>query len=76
MRGVSGRRQGYGYQLWLQPGDRRQFALRGIYGQAMLIDPMTHLVLVHTAARPNATNNAGEAELTALWNSLVASDPK
>lgn len=71
--GVNGRRFGYGYQVWLLPGDRRQFALRGIYGQSMLIDPATHTVLVHTAARPMATNNVGEAELTALWNALIAS---
>lgn len=68
----NGRRLGYGYQVWLMPGDRRQFALRGIYGQTMLIDPQTRTVLVHTAARPNATNNAGDAELMALWAALVA----
>lgn len=70
--GAGGRRPGYGYQVWLLPGDRRQFALRGIYGQTILIDPATHTVLVHTAARPKATNNIGEAELMALWNALVA----
>jgi CubicO group peptidase (beta-lactamase class C family) len=68
----NGRKLGYGYQVWLLPGDRRQFALRGIYGQTMLIDPQTRTVLVHTAARPNATHNGGEAELMALWNALVA----
>lgn len=68
----NGHKFGYGYQVWLLPGDRRQFALRGIYGQTMLIDPQTRTVLVHTAARPNATNNAGEAELLALWDALVA----
>ncbi len=67
-----GRKLGYGYQVWLLPGDRRQFELRGIYGQMMLIDPQTRTVLVHTAARPNATNNAGDGELMALWNALVA----
>lgn len=71
--GVGGRRLGYGYQVWLMPGTRRQFSLRGIYGQVMLIDPATRTVLVHTAVRPKATNNVGEAELAALWNALVAS---
>ncbi len=70
--GVGGRRLGYGYQVWLLPGERRQFALRGIYGQTMMIDPLTKTVLVHTAARPNAKNNAGEAELMVLWQALVA----
>ncbi len=69
----NGRRLGYGYQVWILPGERRQFALRGIYGQIMLIDPQTRTVLVHTAARPTATNNnGGDAELMALWNALVA----
>ncbi len=72
--GAGGRRLGYGYQLWLQPGERRQFTLRGLYGQTMLVDPISKLVLVHTAVRPNATNNPGDAELTALWNALVAED--
>jgi len=70
--GAGGRRLGYGYQVWLLPGARRQFALRGIYGQTLLVDPATGTVLVHTAARAKATNNVGEAELMALWDALVA----
>ena len=70
--GVGGRGLGYGYQLWILPGDRHQFALRGIHGQTILIDPATRTVLVHTAVRPMATRNVGEAELFALWNAVVA----
>ena len=70
--GAGGRRFGYGYQVWLMPGDHHQFALRGIYGQTIMIDPGSQTVLVHTAVRPKATNNVGEAELTALWTALVA----
>jgi CubicO group peptidase (beta-lactamase class C family) len=70
--GAGGRRYGYGYQLWLLPGERHQFALRGIHGQTIMIDPASKTVLVHLAVRPNATNNVGEAELMALWNALVA----
>ena len=66
------RKLGYGYQVFLLPGERRQFMLRGVYGQTMLIDPLTHTVLVHTAVRPNAINNVGDVELIALWNALVA----
>jgi CubicO group peptidase (beta-lactamase class C family) len=62
---------GYGYQVWLLPGGRRAFALRGIYGQIILIDPMTHLVLVHTAVRPTATSPTAETELLSLWAALV-----
>ena len=68
---AGGRRLGYGYQVWLLPGDHREFALRGIFGQAINIDPLSHTVLVQTAVLPKATKNTNSAELTALWNALV-----
>jgi CubicO group peptidase (beta-lactamase class C family) len=40
---------GYGYLIWLLPGPRRQFALRGAYGQLVLVDPKSKLVMVQTA---------------------------
>jgi len=40
---------GYGYLLWLLPGDRRQFALVGQNGQRVCVDPKSRLVLVQTA---------------------------
>ncbi len=70
--GVGGRRLGYGYQVWLLPGARRQFMLVGIYGQTMLIDPDSHTVLVQTAVRPKARDREGQTELLALWNAVVA----
>ena len=42
-------RFGYGYLLWLLPGDRRQFALVGLNGQRICVDPKSRLVLVQTA---------------------------
>ena len=41
--------QGYGYLIWLLPGGRRQFALLGAYGQHVLVDPVSKLVMVQTA---------------------------
>lgn len=72
---------GYGYQTWLLPAPamaaaaaRRGFALVGLYGQVILVDPQTRLVLVHTAVR--RIDRPGEAgrewrELLALWNAAV-----
>jgi CubicO group peptidase (beta-lactamase class C family) len=40
---------GYGYLIWLLPGPRRQFALRGAHGQLVLVDPSSKLVMVRTA---------------------------
>ena len=62
---------GYGYQVWILPGPRREFALLGIHGQAILVDPAAKLVLVHTAVRPKPTHNPGQRELVSLWKGLV-----
>lgn len=61
---------GYGYQTWLMPGPRRTFFLDGKAGQRILVDPTTHLVLVHTAVRAKPSD-AGSAELVELWSSLL-----
>ena len=63
---------GYGYQVWLFPGTRRQFALLGVHGQAIFVDPVAKLVLVHTAVRLKASNDPAALELRALWDALVA----
>jgi CubicO group peptidase (beta-lactamase class C family) len=62
---------GYGYQVWIMPGPRREFALLGIHGQAIFVDPTAKLVLVHTAVRPKPTHNPGQGELISLWKGLV-----
>ncbi len=41
---------GYGYQVWLQPNKTRTFALQGIHGQSMLIQPANQIVIVQTSA--------------------------
>ncbi len=61
---------GYGYQVWILPGERRMFALRGIRGQTIYVDPTSRLVMVHTAVRKEA-RDPGVRETTALWRSLV-----
>jgi CubicO group peptidase (beta-lactamase class C family) len=64
---------GYGYHFWTFPGERRRFALLGIHGQAIYVDPELKLVLVHTAAARNADTSQESlaAELGALWLALV-----
>jgi CubicO group peptidase (beta-lactamase class C family) len=70
--GKVSRRYGYGYQTWVLSGPRREFALIGVHGQMILVDPALKLVLVHMAVRPNARADATSVELLALWNALVA----
>ena len=49
---------GFGYLLWLCPGDRRQFACIGYKGQYICVDPISKLVMVQTAVEaPNAGDN-------------------
>lgn len=69
--GTMTRFYGYGYQVWLLPGDRRQFALLGIHGQTIFVDPVAKLVLVHTAVRLKASNDPAALELRAVWEALV-----
>jgi CubicO group peptidase (beta-lactamase class C family) len=65
---------GYGYQIWTFPGNQRRFALVGVYGQMIFVDPGNKLVMVHLAA--NATARTGQTsmgrEADALWRGLVA----
>jgi len=64
---------GYGYQFWLYPGEKRRFALLGVYGQSIFVDPELKLVMVVTAAAKNA--NVGKEsyafERGAVWRGIV-----
>jgi CubicO group peptidase (beta-lactamase class C family) len=68
--GTARRFLGYGYQVWILPGERRMFALLGVYGQAIFVDPASRLVMVHTAAYKQAADS--NAEAFALWRGVVA----
>jgi CubicO group peptidase (beta-lactamase class C family) len=61
---------GYGYQVWLLLADRRTFALRGLHGQFVIVDPEMKLVLVQTSLR-----DGSEQELYALWAALSSQAP-
>jgi CubicO group peptidase (beta-lactamase class C family) len=63
---------GYGYQVWILPGEQRSFALIGIRGQMILVDPASKLVMVHTAVRQKPSDRASSADLIALWLGVVA----
>jgi CubicO group peptidase (beta-lactamase class C family) len=65
---------GYGYQFWLFPGEKRRFALLGVYGQSIFVDPELKLVLVLTAAAKTASvgKETLGRERDALWRGLVA----
>lgn len=55
--GSASRNNGYGYQTWLIDKEGR-FALLGAYGQAVMVDPKSKLVMVHTAVHPSPRDSA------------------
>jgi CubicO group peptidase (beta-lactamase class C family) len=62
----TGRWYGYGYQTWIFPANDGSFALLGVRGQSIFVDPANRLVLVQTAVRP-LPRDPGAADTTALW---------
>jgi CubicO group peptidase (beta-lactamase class C family) len=67
---------GYGLQTWILPGSHRRFALQGIHGQAIFVDPVLKLVVVHTAVGKDASGDASGnhlgAERDALLRGIIA----
>ncbi len=69
--GTLNRATGYGYQVWLLKSPRRMFALVGIHGQQVFVDPQSGLVMVTTSVRP-LPRDPGSAEAFSLWYAVVA----
>ena len=64
---------GYGYQFWTFPGEKRRFALLGVYGQSIFVDPELKLVMVITAVAKNARvgKESFAMERNAVWRALI-----
>lgn len=64
---------GYGYQFWHFPGEKRRFALLGVYGQSIFVDPELKLVMVVTAVAKNASvgKESLGPERDAVWRGVV-----
>jgi CubicO group peptidase (beta-lactamase class C family) len=61
---------GYGHQFWIQPLKERTFALQGVHGQSVFVQPSSGLVMVHTAVFKGASGAQDPdafAERHALW---------
>lgn len=67
---------GYGYQTWLLPYATRTFALQGIHGQTVYVQPASQIVMVQTAVH---TAPSGRQDLRpyhyrqALWEGVLRS---
>jgi CubicO group peptidase (beta-lactamase class C family) len=60
---------GYGYQWWTR--DDGSVEARGIFGQAIHIDPKRHLVVVVSSAWPHATDRKQAMQRAALFQAVV-----
>jgi CubicO group peptidase (beta-lactamase class C family) len=82
--GVASRFNGYGYQTWLigdprlighprEGGDgKRRFALLGVRGQALFVDPETKTVVVHTAVHATQRDLDSRAEQFSVFRGILS----
>ena len=68
--GTATETEGYGYQTWIIPNERRMFMLWGAQGQRIYVDPGSKLVMVNTAVQ-EGFDPAALREMNALWAALV-----
>jgi len=68
--GQATRFMGYGYQTWLISPNARRFALLGIRGQAIFVDPDTKTVVVNTAIHPMPRDPASNSQFRFFDNVL------
>lgn len=67
---------GYGYQFWLAPFKARTFAMQGIHGQTVYVQPSTGIVMVMTSVWEQASgkqNVQPYEERDALWRGVLQS---
>ncbi|HEY1393608.1 MAG TPA: serine hydrolase [Methylibium sp.] len=67
---------GYGYQFWLLPLRERSFAMQGIHGQTVYVQPSTGVVMVLTSVWESASgrqNPRPYEERDALWRGVLQS---
>ncbi len=67
---------GYGYQFWLLPMKQRSFAMQGIHGQGLYVQPSSGLVMVLTSVWESASGRQDpqpHEERDALWRGVLQS---
>jgi CubicO group peptidase (beta-lactamase class C family) len=69
--GMATPNEGYGYQTWILPGERRTSWLWGAQGQRIYVDPRSKLVMVNTAVRKPGHDLYSLQEMGALWVAQV-----
>jgi CubicO group peptidase (beta-lactamase class C family) len=70
--GVASKFNGYGYQTWLIHPDKRMFALLGVRGQGVFVDPQTRTVIVHTAVHAESRGTTSRYDQFSLFFGTAA----
>jgi CubicO group peptidase (beta-lactamase class C family) len=71
--GVATQFNGYGYQTWIVRKNEPMFALLGVRGQAVMIDPVSKVVVVHTAVHDGPANDPLRGEQFGLFFGILNS---
>jgi CubicO group peptidase (beta-lactamase class C family) len=67
---------GYGRQFWLFPFEERTFALQGVHGQCVFVQPASGIVMVQAAVNPAASGQQDPEpgrERDAFWRGVLQS---
>jgi CubicO group peptidase (beta-lactamase class C family) len=67
---------GYGYQFWLAPQRERTFAMLGVHGHAVYVQPASGIVMVLTSVWESASGSQDPLpflERAALWRGVLQS---
>jgi CubicO group peptidase (beta-lactamase class C family) len=67
---------GYGYQTWIFPMKSRTFALQGIYGQFIFVQPENKIVMVQTSVFDQPSGKFDPfpyKKINALWLGVLNS---
>jgi CubicO group peptidase (beta-lactamase class C family) len=67
---------GYGYQTWIAPFKERTFALQGIHGQHIMVQPKSGIVMVQTSVndQPSGRQDPRPYQMRdALWTGVLKS---
>ncbi len=62
---------GYGYQTWIFPMKERSFALIGIYGQSVFVQPRSGIVMVETSVYDHASGDSMLRAKLDMWKGIL-----
>ncbi len=69
--GTATRYSGYGYQTWLFPMRERTFALQGIHGQSIFVQPASGVVMVQLSVYDQASGDPMVRHKDAMWRAVL-----